>query len=40
MDTFNEFIDTYNVNINFVEWYGIVLVHFQLIGINLLWVKL
>ena len=24
MDTFNEFVDTYNVNINFVECYGII----------------
>ena len=24
MYTFNEFVDTYNVNINFVEYYGII----------------
>jgi hypothetical protein len=24
MYTFNEFVDTYNVNINFVEFYGII----------------
>ena len=24
MNTFNEFVDTYNVNINFVECYGII----------------